>query len=776
MKPARARHARATRSACALLTALALAESATAADDPPAADYRVEVTEPRPALGHAVEAERVPAHVQEVGPEALEAHVLLPLQALLAEEIAGAWLADTQGSAFNSTLQLRGYAASPVLGVPQGLAVFQNGVRVNDPFGDVVHWALLPEFAVERLEVHPGAHPRFGLNAQGGAVLLQTKDGFSAPGARLVASGASHPAGDLTLEYGTAAGDTALYGGLRALQDGGWRDHSPGELQQGFLDLARRGERGRIQLSAGLAAADYTGNGAAPRELVDEDRRAVYTRPDRSQALAFDATLRGRRLLGDAALFEGLAYFRDTGFETLNGDEAEFEACTGIAAGPEQLCTRAGEPREAVLTDARGRPLSSALDITGAENETRTRSRATGFVAQLSGERALLGLEHRASAGLSVDLGFVDYRARSRAGALGPSRRVEDLGFYLGGDDFQTRLAVDTRSAGVFASDAVRLSEALTLTAALRAQLAVIDLDDRRGDELNGSHAFFRVNPFLALDWRIRPGLSAWLSYGEANRAPTAAELSCADPERACRVPNAFTADPPLDDVVTRTVEAGVRGAAGGALRVEGSLAAYAAWNQDDILFVASGPVIGSGYFTNAGDTRRIGVEAALDARWRSVHAFLRYGFLHATFESSLAVLSPHHPDADDEGRIQVSPGDRLPGLPQHTLVAGLRWAPVEAWTFGARVSAASGRRYVGDESNQLPSLPAYALLDLEARYRVHERVTLELRLTNVLDRDYATTGVLGEPDEVFPAFDDPRFLTPGTPRTLVGALHLRWP
>jgi outer membrane receptor protein involved in Fe transport len=773
MSGARALAAGAWRAALAGAGWLAWAAGAEELEPPVRPLYEIEVTAPTPLLGRGVERGRVPAHVQSLDREALDEHPGERFAETLAREVAGASLTDSQGSPFNATLNFRGYTASPVLGAPQGLAVYQNGVRVNDPFGEVVSWALLPDFAIERLEVHPGTNPAFGLNAQGGALLLRTKDGFSAPGGRVHLDGGSHPNGTLVAEYGASSGGLGIYGGVRTLYDAGWRDHSPGELHQGLLDLAREGETGRLQLTLGLGAADFTGNGPAPRELLEQDYPAVYTRPDRTEALAFDATLRGARGLGERSLLQGTAYFRSADTDTLNGDEADFDACTGIAAGGDTLCTEAGEPGESVLTDAAGRPLPSSLDVSGALNETRTRSRATGASLQLAHERTLWGRTHEAVVGASLDLGFVDYRARSRAGELDGSRAVDDLGLLLGGEDFETRLAVTNRYFGLHAADTIRLGGALSLTLSGRVDVAQLDLDDLLGSDLNGSHAFVRVKPAVGLNWAVSPALGLYASYGEASRAPTAAELGCADPERACRVPNAFSADPPLDQVVTRTVEVGARGRVSGELTLDWSAAAFAAWNQDDILFVSAGPVIGSGYFTNAGTTRRLGFEASLEGRWKRLGWFVRYGFLHATFESRLRIASPHHPAADASGRISVGRGDRLPNLPQHALAVGASYALTDAWSIGARAYAASSRRLQGDESNQLSSVPGYGILDVETRYRVADRIAVQLRVANLLDREYATAGILGEPDEVFPSFDDPRFVTPGEPRSYEATVRL---
>ena len=77
---------------------------------------------------------------------------------------------------------------------------------------------------------------------------------------------------------------------------------------------------------------------------------------------------------------------------------------------------------------------------------------------------------------------------------------------------------------------------------------------------MDGRHEFSRFNPAAGLTWRFAEGATAYAGYSEANRAPSPAELSCADPLAPCSLTNFFVGDPPLKQVKARTVEAGVRG------------------------------------------------------------------------------------------------------------------------------------------------------------------------------------------------------------------------
>ena len=55
--------------------------------------------------------------------------------------------------------------------------MFQDGVRINEPFGDGVNWDLIPNPAIATITLMPGSNPVFGLNTLGGAISITTKNG-----------------------------------------------------------------------------------------------------------------------------------------------------------------------------------------------------------------------------------------------------------------------------------------------------------------------------------------------------------------------------------------------------------------------------------------------------------------------------------------------------------------------------------------------------------------------------------------------------------------------
>jgi outer membrane cobalamin receptor len=225
-----------------------------------------------PLLGTNVPLDKVPSNVQTLRADTIERDHPLTLTDEVDRHLTSVTLADTEGNPFQEDLIERGFTASPVLGTPQGLAVYQNGVRINEPFGDTVLWDFVPIFAVKTLQELPGSNPVFGLNALGGAVTLEMKNGFDDPGTAAEIAGGSFGRVRAIAQTGVDFGDSAIYVGAMASHDGGWRQLSPSDVVQGFGDFTYRGEGFGFGASLTLADSNLNGNGADP-EGDDPTRR-----------------------------------------------------------------------------------------------------------------------------------------------------------------------------------------------------------------------------------------------------------------------------------------------------------------------------------------------------------------------------------------------------------------------------------------------------------------------------------------------------------------------
>jgi outer membrane receptor protein involved in Fe transport len=711
-------------------------------------------------LGGDIDTNEIAANVQTASAEELRERGALDLADFMNRSFGSVFVNEAQSNPLQPDVQYRGFVGSPLLGLPQGLAVYQDGVRINEPFGDTVSWALIPESAIDSLYLVPGSNPLFGLNALGGAIAVRTKDGFSAPGTRAELSMGSFDRIGLQAETGGAVSDDLGYFVTAShFEEEGWRDYSPTEAQQIFGKITTRGKRSHLDVSLTHASTELIGNGAVPEDLLEIDREAIFTRPDLTENRLTMIGVSGEQAVSPNITLRGSLYRRSSDISTLNGDDSDFEECEEM---PGFICEEEGDDEELAL-DADGQPISAEDGLEGATvNRTRTEQNGSGFALQADFRGNLAGRGNRFTIGMTHDEADIDFAASTELGALDFTRQAIGGGVLVG--EAFTGLATEAETTGFFVSNAFSLGERATLTLSGRYNRTHFVLEDLLEDDLDGDHTFQRFNPAVGLTVGD-DALTYYVGYSEANRAPSPVELTCADEDDPCRLPNAFLSDPPLQQVVAKTFEAGVR------RRLENVLwhaGVFRTTNDDDILFVSAGALTNQGFFDNVGETRRDGIELGYSGSAGERLAWtLDYTYLDATFRGTFSVASANHPFAVD-GEIDVEAGDRLPLTPKHLFKAGLRFPVNDDLTLGAELRAASKQFVRGDEGNLGETLDGYALLGVRAEYRLGENARLFANIDNLLDQEYETFGVFGDADEVLgDGFDDPLFVGPGAPRAV---------
>jgi outer membrane receptor protein involved in Fe transport len=215
----------------------------------------------------------VASNVQFATAEDLRAARALDLADFMRRNLASVFVNEAQSNPLQPDVQYRGFVGSPLLGLPQGLAVFQDGVRINEPFGDTVNWALIPESAIDTVYLMPGSNPLFGLNALGGAIAIETKTGFTSPGTRAEVYGGSFSRWSLQAETGGSIDDRLSYFVTASyLEEDGWRDFSPTEATRLFGNVGWQSELSSVDLNLTMADTMLIGNGAAPVQLLAADR------------------------------------------------------------------------------------------------------------------------------------------------------------------------------------------------------------------------------------------------------------------------------------------------------------------------------------------------------------------------------------------------------------------------------------------------------------------------------------------------------------------------
>jgi outer membrane receptor protein involved in Fe transport len=720
--------------------AAAVAANAYAADDPATAIEAPAVnvigTTPLPGIGTPVD--EVPSNVQLIPGRALRDRAVPGVVEALDAHGTSFAVSEPEGNAYRPDVIFRGFSASPLLGTPQGLSVYQDGVRVNEAFGDVVNWDLIPRIAISSMQVIPGSNPVFGLNTLGGALALYTKSGFQYPGTRIAGYGGSYGRYAFELETGGFKDDKDWYAAVNVFRENGWREHSSSDINQFFGKVGIENDRDDFDLSLALADNTLAGTQALPLSMLRNPKQP-YTWPDSTSNRFVMASARASRALAPEHLLALNVYVRDLNTYNLNSNVND-----GCVSGP---CAFTAFNDATTIDEQR---IGGALQYT----------RLTSFA----------GRRNQLVVGISFDASRADFTGEEQEADFDASRQA------VGISAFETETKVRTRQdyTRLYATDTFALTEQMFLTGSLSYNTTRVSINDSTGTQpaLNGRHSFTRWLPAAGIAWSPTPRTTYFANASTGMRAPTAIELTCADPAAPCRLPNVFLADPPLKPVLAQTLEVGLRLPLGKQGRV--AAAVFRTNLQDDIQFISSGgAAINAGYFQNIGRTRRQGVELSAEAtasRWTLAAS---YSYVEATFQSPFTVFSPNNSSADSSGDIQVSPGDRIPGIPASTLKVRIQYAPIERAMVALSLLAFSSQYARGDENNRDGNgpVPGYAIVNLDAQWEVAPGLQLFASIVNFLNKRYATFGALGEnfftgPGNSFDAANaqSEQFRTPGAP------------
>lgn len=727
--------------------------------------FTVTVVGNTPLQGSDLPIDQIAAPVQTATKRDIDASGALDVSDFMNRRLNAVHVNEIQGNPFQPDVNYRGYTASPLLGTPQGLSVYMDGVRLNQPFGDIVSWDLIPRLAISSVALMPGSNPLFGLNTLGGALSLETKNGLRDPGTLVQGIYGSHGRRAVEFEHGAsrAGGGLHWYLSGNLFDEDGWRDDSPSSVGQVFGKLGWLRPRTDASVSLAYASNTLNGNGLQETGFLDRDYSSVYTKPDETDNRSVFINLAGRHSPHHGITLSGSAYFRHIGTDTLNGDLNE-ESLDQAVYLPGENALNTPFPFRRCLGDIGGDDEPEET-CNGLINRTDTRQRNAGASGQITWLRGATSGGHQVTVGAAYDDSAAHFVQSSELGYLNPDRGVAGTGAFT---DAEVDLDGRTSTVSVYATDTIRLRESWHLTLSGRFNRTIVDNLDRitpRGGpgSLDGEHVFSRFNPAAGLTVDLTGRLNAYVGYSEGSRAATSIELGCADPESPCKLPNAMAGDPPLDHVVTRTIEAGLRGTlpAGPVLsdrlRVRWHAGYFRANNRDDILFVMS-EQSGFGYFRNFGSTRRQGMEAGADAQLGRLTIGGGYTFLDATFQSPETLNGESNSSNDAgfglEGAIEIEPGALIPLIPRHVFKA-FGEVTIRANVFvDLDLQSASSSYARGNENNAhqpdgtyyhgAGTTPGYAVINLGARYQLTPRVGFLLQVNNLFDRRYATASQLG--------------------------------
>jgi iron complex outermembrane receptor protein len=743
--------------------------------------------------GTAIDIDTIPGNVQILSAADLTREGSASLTGAMNSQLSSININDDLADPFQPDILYRGFEASPVLGTPEGLAVYQNGVRINEAFGDNVNWDLFPDIAVNQVEV-VSSSPVYGLNALGGAVSVTMKNGFTYQGADAELSGGSFGQRAVTAQYGVNSGAFGFYVAGRALDWDGWRQFSNDRMRDVYAVLSAHTDAATLDLSYTRSDNAMDGQGSAPVQELAVSRELVFTGPQANINSLNFLTLNATLKLNDTWSLQSVLYYRQYAQSVQNGNTTDYTTCSdmpGILCQPDTvtpLTNSAGEELPDISNDG--------AQYIGENDYELIQSWSRGATIQVADHESFGGFDNHFTAGAAIDYASNSFFTGSQVGVINsqlivlPSDLIvdtpEDSAAAVANGD-PTPISVDSinKNLGIYVADTFNVTPELAVTASGRYNIAHIDLADQLGDNLDGNNRFVHFNPAIGAAYKVLPTTTVYGGFSENTRTPTASEIECSDPLTPCLLPTNLAGDPPnLKQVVSRTAELGLRSTlpdvAGGT--VSWNLSVFRTLLENDIYGIATS--VSQGFFQNIGDTRRQGFEASLNYHGVQWSAYVNYSFVQATFQSALTEPSPSNPFQDANGDTEVVPGDHLPGIPVNRLKLGADFRIIPDWTVGADVILASSVYYVGDESNQLAPLPGYGIVNLHTSFRPAPHFEVFASINNLLNHKYSTWGILSDPtgigapgipaDGVTNGADvDNRFQSPAAPLEAFGGVRI---
>ncbi|MBA3259285.1 MAG: TonB-dependent receptor [Gemmatimonadales bacterium] len=645
----------------------------------------------------------VPARTSTITNEELETWEPRLISDFIATQ-PGFSLYDDLGSPFKTSISTRGFYASPVVGLPQGVSVFLDGVPVNEPDAAQVNFDLLPLEHIRRVELLSGTASLLGPNSLGGSINLLTNHGGGPTRGELEVSGGSYEA--LSAE-GSVAGSSRgwnFYAGGGYAREDGWRQVTGAEGYNGFANVGRSGGRSGFNLQVLGAKSRAETAGSLPLSIFEVQPDSNLSAQDFEDLEQLHFALSGYTGVG-AGTGSARVYYRGNDAERFNVNQINDPDVRALAEN-RTLGGAADWRYDAPVGNGR---LSLRLGAGGSANDVRV---------QLFAERI--------DPGQTTDV----------------QSDIWDLNAYTTADYSVGRV---------------------TLSGGLRYDYVRVPFNNLLDPTRDTTSSYSRLSPKGGLSLDVGSGVSLFGSAGASFRAPAVIELACADPEEPCPLPFALGDDPPLDPVTATTLEFGTR-YLGNSFALDGAV--YRTWVRDDIFlfpFEEEGEPEGStidGFFANLGDTRREGVELGGRYFFRQGHSlYANYAYTRATFQVDGVEIFSIREEGGGENEVQS--GDRFPLIPDHRVSGGALFQLPAGLSFGVDARYVGEQYLRGDEANEEEPLDSYFTADVRLGWEVGPWEVAGI-VTNLFDSDHATFGTFNinqTTDEVEP------FLAPAQPR-----------
>jgi iron complex outermembrane receptor protein len=698
----------------------------------------------------------------------------------LARSAPGVTVGNVSGNEFEPDLFYRGFDATAVTGTPQGLAVYQNGTRINEAFGDVVNWDLIPQIAIDKTTII-AANPIFGLNALGGAVTVTMKNGFTWQGFETDAEVGSFVRAQEQIQYGKQFGNWSIYAAASQINDGGWRVAEASQLTNFYGDLGYKanGFESHLQLTAGNT--QFGVSAFTPIQQLQTNWGSVYTIPQTTYNQMVMLQWTGSYAYSPTLSFQGGAYFRQFNQQHVDGNGTEVTPC------PPFSCLNGSPVHDTLGGIIPDISQGGTLDL-GEDDDNQTQSRSVGVSGQVVDTDKIFGRDNSLTVGTSLDYGWTHYTGSSQLGTIsftGNAFPVTVFPFFIDEpDSFLNPIDVRANNTyvGVYALDTFNATDRLTLTGGGRFNFAAINLEGTNDALLSGYSDYFHLNPTVGLTYKLTPDINFYAGYAMTNRTPTPLELGCASPTDPCIIDNFLSSDPPLKQVVGNTFELGFRGTNAFSQfglgpqwgKLQWSAGLFRTTLTNDILPVVS-TFNGFGFYTNVGTTLRQGAEVGVQWTGDRWSAYANYTYIDAIYLTTFEEPSPNNPLADANGNIPITNGTQIAGIPKNTVKVGVDYAVTPNWKVGADMVAASGQVIFGNENNAVPQVPGYAVFGVHTSYQYNKQVQLFGYVQNIFDQRYYTAGGLVQTGEFMtgPSITNPQTFGPAKPVAIYGGIRI---
>ena len=444
----------------------------------------------------------VPSASTTVSDDDIKREGTMQVQQALQQQVPGVIISDAAGNPMRAEVSFRGFDASPVSGRSQGLAVYQNGIRINEAFGDTVQWDVIPSNAIASTSIVSN-NPSFGLNALGGAASILMKDGFSYQGGEIDAMAGSFGRAQIGLQAGVSSGGVGLYVAGEGITDDSFRDFSDSEVKRFYGDLGLKGDNAEIHFSLTAAKNNFGASAAAPIELLQRDWSNTFTTPQTTDLEVLMPTLSGKVRATETLTFAGAAYYRRYKNNVVDGNVTEADECAAgnpnVPGGEDPddfLCLPDDDGNEGmggILRDASTPGLdpiniSAFEELFGTIDRLNTSSRSWGGVLEAQERARIFDRPNLFIAGISYDRGRSNYTTSSELGTIGDKYVVEGTGITITDADPANLddpsevgprdLTTDNTYFGLYFSNALDVTDQLTLTFGGRYNHATIKMQD----------------------------------------------------------------------------------------------------------------------------------------------------------------------------------------------------------------------------------------------------------------------------------------------------------